>query len=110
MERGDRPGDDIGIHQEIAQRWDQQRGLDEAVAAIRGGDADDAIVLAESSTLQACFERNRSVFAALLALMIGSGDSVMLDYVRENCFLLQVSHGNATVVARCCMRPLPQAT
>jgi truncated hemoglobin YjbI len=77
------PGDDIGIQQEIALRWDQQRGLDEAVAAVRGGDAVGAIALMEGSTLQVCFRRNRSVFAAMLALIIGSGNRVMLERVRE---------------------------
>jgi len=59
------------IHQEIARRWDAQRGLDEAVTAVRRGDAPGAIVWAESPRLQACFKDNSSVFAALLALMIG---------------------------------------
>jgi hemoglobin len=81
LERTDPPQDHI--HQEIARRWDAQRGLDEAVTAVRRGDADGAIVLAESPTLQACFKHNSSVFAALLALMIGNGDRGMLDYVRE---------------------------
>ncbi|HZR27584.1 MAG TPA: ankyrin repeat domain-containing protein [Terriglobales bacterium] len=82
LKRGDPPANNAEIDQEITRRWDQQRALDKAVAAIRDGDADRAIASAESSNLQACFERNRSVFAALLALMISSGESVMLDYVR----------------------------
>src|SRR5260370_26244319 len=60
------------MHQEIARRWDAQRRLDEAVAAIRSGDADRAIALAEN------FDRN--ILAGLLALMIGSG---LLDYVHK---------------------------
>jgi truncated hemoglobin YjbI len=81
LERTDPPEDHI--HREIAWRWDAQRGLDEAVTAIRRGDADGAMGLAESSTLQAYFKHNSSVFAALLALMIAHGDRAMLDYVRE---------------------------
>ena len=81
IERTDPPKDPI--HQEIARRWDAQRALDEAVAAVRHGDAQGAIVGAESPTLQACFRQNSSVFAALPALMIGQGDRVMLAYVRE---------------------------
>jgi truncated hemoglobin YjbI len=80
-EQSDLNADDI--RQEFARRWHQQRGVDKAVAAVRGGDAARAILLAESSTLQTRFNRNRSVFAALLALMIGNGDSAMLDYARE---------------------------
>jgi len=78
---GDRPSSDI--HREISRRWSAQRTLDEAVAAVRRGAADRAITLAEDSTLETCFKSNRSRFAALLALMIGSGDGPMLDYVRE---------------------------
>src|ERR1700730_12060214 len=41
------------IHQEIARRWDAQRALDEAVAAVRDGEIARAVALAESSPLQA---------------------------------------------------------
>lgn len=81
--------DDVGgpssdsIHQEISRRWRAQRTLDEAVAAVHGGAADRAIALAEGTTLQPHFKCNRVVFAALLASMIGGGESTMLDYVRE---------------------------
>jgi truncated hemoglobin YjbI len=71
------------IHQEISRRWSAQRTLDEAVAAVRRGAAHGAIALAEGSTLQTHFKSNRSVFAALLALMIGRGDGTMLAYVRK---------------------------
>jgi truncated hemoglobin YjbI len=60
---------------EIAYRWDVQRQLDEAVAAIRSADAGRAIPLAE-----AC---DRNILAGLLALMIGAGQSALLDYVQE---------------------------
>ena len=45
-------------------RWEAQCGLDEAVAAVRGGDADRAIATADSI-------RNRSVLAGLLSLIMG---------------------------------------
>jgi hemoglobin len=75
---GGRPSS--GIHREISRRWSAQRTLDEAVAAVHRGAADRAITLAEDSTFETYF--NRSVFAALLALMIGRGEGPMLDYVR----------------------------
>ena len=40
------PGD-TAIDRELARRWDAQRALDEAVAAVRSGDAERAITLAE---------------------------------------------------------------
>lgn len=79
-DRGSRQ--DNGIDQEITQRWNAQRMLDEAVAAIHNRDANHAVALAECTTLQTHFQSNRTVLAALLASMINSGDSVMLDYVQ----------------------------
>jgi truncated hemoglobin YjbI len=64
------------IDHEMEQCWAAQLALDEAVAAVRSGDADRAIELAETV-------RNRSVFAGLLALMIAHGQSHMVDYVRR---------------------------
>jgi hemoglobin len=71
---------DDRAHREICRRWETQLRLDEAVAAIRGGDANLAIALAGSGALQRC---DRSVMSGLLGLMIRSGDLAMLDYVRE---------------------------
>ena len=70
------------MHQEMSRRWSAQQTLDEAVAAVRSGSADHAIALAEGSVLQSHFEGSRSVFAALLAVMIAQGEVAMLDYVR----------------------------
>ena len=62
-------------HHELAHRWELQRTLDEAVAAVRTGDAGVAVELAA-----AC---DRTVLPGLLGLMIGSGNAILLDYVRE---------------------------
>ena len=67
-------------HREISRRWEVQRRLDEAVAAIRNGDANGVIALADSSALQSC---DRAVLSGLLAQMIRSGHRAMLDYVGE---------------------------
>lgn len=64
---------------EISCRWEAQTRLDEAVAAIRSGNAENAIALAESLACKAC---SRSVHTGLLASMIRSGHIAMLDYVR----------------------------
>ncbi len=68
-----------GRSTEISRRWDAQTTLDEAVAAIRAGDASRAIALAESPALSAY---GASVTSGVLALMIRSGQSVMLEHVR----------------------------
>jgi hypothetical protein len=71
---------DNGTDQEICRRWEVQQRLDEAVSAIRAGDANRAVALAGSGALLRC---DRSVVSGLLALMIRSGDLVMLGYVCE---------------------------
>jgi truncated hemoglobin YjbI len=65
---------------EIAVRWEAQLELDKAVAAVRAGDADRAIVLAE--TVRAQYQR-LSVSAGLLGLMMGRRNPVMLRYVEQ---------------------------
>ena len=71
-----------GIHQAIRRQWDSQRVLDEAVAAVRGGEPERVRALVESLPLRTRFERNRSVFANFVAQLIGSGQNAMLDYVQ----------------------------
>jgi hypothetical protein len=94
------PGD--AIRREIALRWEAQCGLDEAVAAVRGGEADRAIAAAEN--LRNRFQHNRSVWAGLLARMMGSRNPAMLRYVRE-----RVTHDPALVRERYAGRTLLHA-
>jgi hypothetical protein len=68
-----------GWHEEFSRRWDTQIKLDAMVAAIRSGDANGAVALAEASALRAC---SPSVTSGLLALMVRCGHGAMLDYVR----------------------------
>src|SRR5262249_54607718 len=81
-EEGGEPSKDA-LHQEVSSRWAVQCTLDQAVAAVRSGDADRVISLAESSTLRTLFANNRSILATLLAMMIARGHETMLQYVRE---------------------------
>ena len=76
-------GPSSGMHEELSRRWSAQRALDEAIAAVHEGAADRAIALSEGAILKTHFHSNRSVFAALLARMIGGGDDTMLGYVQE---------------------------
>lgn len=75
------PGD--AIRREIARRWEGQLGLDEVVAAIRGGAAERAVALVESPLMRTRFRRDRSVFAGLLGKMMESRNATMLEYARE---------------------------
>ena len=57
------------------------------MGAVRNGESDRVIRLAETPPLQAYLKINRVVFANLLGLMIGGGDSAMLDYVQRTLFV-----------------------
>ena len=93
------PGD--AVREEIAWRWNAQCRLDDAVAAVRGGQAERAIGAAESSILRTRFERDRSGLTGLLALMMGSRNAVMMRYVQE-----RVTHEPALVRERYAGRTL----
>lgn len=60
---------------ELSMRWEAQRALDEAVAAIRRGDSARAIALVDRG--------NPAALTALLAEMICSGQPALLSFVRE---------------------------
>ena len=74
---------DAAIDRELAHRWDAQRALDEAVAAVRSGDAERAIALARGPALQECFGRSRSMLVGLLGVMVGSRNDAMLSFVQQ---------------------------
>lgn len=76
------PPDDR-IHREMAQRWAEQRALDDLLAAIRLGDAGRGLELAESPALRARFARDRAVFAHVLGLMMGCGNDDFLEYAER---------------------------
>jgi hypothetical protein len=71
------------IHREIAERWAEQRSLDDLVAAIRGGHSRRALELARSPTLKPRFSRDRAVFAHVLGLMMAGGNGALLEYVER---------------------------
>jgi truncated hemoglobin YjbI len=68
---------------ELSDRWRAQTTLDDAVAAVRRGDSDHAIALAERPTLQAYFETSRTALISLIAVMIGTDDGTLQNYVGE---------------------------
>ena len=71
--------DHHGTHAEIWRRWEAQLRLDEAVAAIRAGNAAEAIRLIETSALKSC---GMSVHCGLLSLMVRCAPDSLLDYVK----------------------------
>jgi hemoglobin len=78
---GDPPGDHF--HREIAQRWREQRALDDLVAVIREGDAGHVLECAQSPLLKHRFARDPAVFAHVLGLMTGRGSHTVMEYVEH---------------------------
>lgn len=71
------------IHQDIEQRWHTQRTLEEAVAAVRRGDAATALTLIETTLLQTYFKRDQAAYLSLLVIFSGSDHPLLLQYVRQ---------------------------
>jgi hemoglobin len=62
-------------HEELAARWDEQRVLDDAIAAIAAGLDDEATVVAPR------FVSRPSVFVGLMARMVKSGRARLIGFV-----------------------------
>jgi len=62
-------------HKELAARWDEQRVLDDAIAAIAAGHDHEVMVLAPR------FASRPAVFVGLLARMMQSGRAVLISFV-----------------------------
>jgi hemoglobin len=71
------------IHQDIAQRWQGQRMLEEMIVAVRQGNADAVLAVIESPVVQASFTRDRAAFLSFLAILSSSSQRALLDYVRQ---------------------------
>ena len=71
------------VHTQLRHRWEQQRALDEAVAAVREGELNRVTALVEGPLLQSCFERSRSVYAQFVGVLIGSDRDVMALYAQR---------------------------
>jgi len=74
---------DDRIRREIAQRWREQRALDDLVAALRDGDARRGLDLIESPALKTRFARDRAVFAHVLGLMMACGNDAVMEYAER---------------------------
>jgi hemoglobin len=74
---------DDSVHREMAQRWDEQRALDDLLAAIRDGNAMHALELARIGTLERRFARDRAVFSHVLAVMIASSNDALLEFAER---------------------------
>ena len=90
------------ISTQIGRRWEEQRALDEAVAAVREGGLCRVIAMVESPPLQSCFQRSRAVFANFVGVLIGSGHAVMDEYAHgtllENPDLAHQSYSGRTLL------------
>jgi hypothetical protein len=91
-----------GLGTQIGRRWEEQRALDEAVAAVRTGELARVIAVVESPPLQSRFQRSRAVFAHFVGVLIGSGHGVMAEYAQRtllaNPDLAHESYGGRTLL------------
>ena len=71
------------MHQDIEERWQAQRMLEEMVAAVRQGYADAVLAVIESPVVQASFTQDRAAFLSFLAILSSSSQPALLDYVRQ---------------------------
>jgi truncated hemoglobin YjbI len=71
------------MHQDIEERWQAQRMLEEMVAAVRQGNADAVLAVIERPVVQASFTRDRAAFLSFLAILSSSSQPALLDYMRQ---------------------------
>jgi hemoglobin len=71
------------LHQDIAQRWEAHLALERLIAAVRQGEAEQALTLLERPLVQTIFTRDRAAFLSLLALFSGSQQKTLLEYMRQ---------------------------
>jgi hemoglobin len=96
VNRGEPVPAPVGLRPEIARRWEAQLALDEAVAAVRAGEAGRAIAAVES------LRSRPSILTGLLARMMGSRNPAMLRYVgksvAQNPALMQERYASRTLL------------
>src|SRR6266487_5722964 len=71
------------MHQAIAEQWQEQRMLEEMVAAVRQGNAAAVLAVIESPVVQAAFTRDCAAFLSSLAILSSSNQQALLYYVRQ---------------------------
>jgi hemoglobin len=67
----------------LVERWEEQRALEEVVAAARRGDAEGALALIDGETPRACGDRDPAALTGLLAMLLGSGRPALVDHVHR---------------------------
>lgn len=68
------------MHPLISNRWEEQRALDEVVAAVREGDLNRVIAMVKSPPFLSHFQGARALFANFVGLLIRSGHGAMVEY------------------------------
>jgi truncated hemoglobin YjbI len=95
-----------GVRTQIGRRWEEQRALDEAVAAVREGELPRVIALVEGPLLGSRFHVSRAVFAHFVGVLIGSGHAAMAEYARRtllaNPDLAHESYSGRTLLHAAC--------
>ncbi len=71
------------VHADVAARWEAYRATEDAVAAVRSGDAGRALALVQGPTLRQAFDHDRAALVSLLVLMSGDGHPALVAHVRQ---------------------------
>jgi len=71
-----------GMRGQLQRRWEEQRALDELVAAVRAGDLPRVIQMVEGPLLRSLFANSRAVFAHFAGVLMGSCHAAMAEYAQ----------------------------
>ncbi len=71
------------IQHHLAEPWTAYQIIEELVGAVRSGDSQRALSLAENPMAQSCFEHDPAAFLSLLDIMSGTTHPHFVDYVHH---------------------------
>jgi hemoglobin len=79
-------------HREMAERWTEQRELDDLVAAVHSGDGERALELIGTPALRCKLARDRAVFAQVLTMMMARFQKYVEEQLRADPALVHIHH------------------
>lgn len=94
-----KPPSNTPLEQEIESRWQAQLQIEEIVSAVGSGDASRVLALLASDPVKTYLQSEKAIFASVLAVLGSGGNSVLLDYLRE-----QIAQTPELLTLRCAIR------
>lgn len=87
------------LEREVESLWQAQLQIEEIVGAVRNSDASRVLALLASDPVKTYLQSEKAIFASVLATLGSGGNSVLLDYLRE-----QIAQTPELLTLRCAMR------